>query len=110
LPKNMVRSARTATTLTKAALPKPAPAKTTMSRRASTAKAAVFTPAAMKAVTGVGAPSYTSGVQRWNGTAAILKASPAPTSPSPTVKSGPDACPMPENSVDPVAPYTSAAP
>ena len=27
----------------------------------------------MNAVTGVGAPSYTSGVQKWNGTAATLK-------------------------------------
>ena len=31
----------------------------------------------MKAVTGVGAPSYTSGVHMWNGTALILNASPA---------------------------------
>ena len=51
--------------------------------RASRANAAVFTPAAMKAVTGVGAPSYTSGVQAWNGTAATLKATPAATRPRP---------------------------
>src|SRR5215217_7840411 len=33
------------------------------------AKAAAFTPALISAVTGVGAPSYTSGVHMWNGTA-----------------------------------------
>ena len=38
-------------------------------------KAAVLTPAAMNAVTGVGAPSYASGAHMWNGTAAILKPS-----------------------------------
>ena len=37
--------------------------------------AAAFTPAAMKPVTGVGAPSYASGAHMWNGTAATLKAS-----------------------------------
>ena len=51
-----------------------------MSTRTSAAKAAAFTPAAMNAVTGVGAPSYTSGVHMWNGTAATLKAKPADTS------------------------------
>src|SRR4029453_10925848 len=30
-----------------------------------------------KAVTGVGAPVYTSGHQKWNGTAAVLKPNPA---------------------------------
>ena len=33
--------------------------------------------AASSAVTGVGAPSYTSGAQAWNGTTAILKPNPA---------------------------------
>ena len=37
------------------------------------ANAAAFTPAAMNAVTGVGAPSYASGAHMWNGTAATLK-------------------------------------
>ena len=36
----------------------------------------------MNAVTGVGAPWYTSGVQKWNGTAATLN--PRPTSSSAT--------------------------
>ena len=42
-----------------------------------TANAAAFTPAAMKPVTGAGAPSYTSGTHMWKGTAATLKANPA---------------------------------
>src|SRR3954452_19290127 len=42
-----------------------------------TTRAAVFVAAAMNAVTGVGAPSYTSGVHMWNGAADALKASPA---------------------------------
>ncbi len=37
----------------------------------------------MKAVTGVGAPSYTSGVHMWNGTADSLKARPATTNTMP---------------------------
>ena len=59
------------------------PASAERKTRARSANAAVFTPAAMNAVTGVGAPSYTSGVQAWNGTAAILKAMPAATRPRP---------------------------
>ena len=38
--------------------------------------AAVLTMVAMKAVIGVGAPSYTSGAQKWNGAAEILKPKP----------------------------------
>src|SRR3954471_11270638 len=49
-----------------------------MKTRRKEAKPAAFGPAAMKAVTGVGAPSYTSGVQMWKGAVAILK--PKPTS------------------------------
>ena len=41
--------------------------------------AATFAAAAKKAVTGVGEPSYTSGVHMWNGTAETLKARPAMT-------------------------------
>ena len=47
------------------------------STRSSAAKAATLPAEAMNAVTGVGAPWYTSGVQTWNGAAAILK--PRPT-------------------------------
>src|SRR5258708_7513648 len=39
-------------------------------------KAAVFTKVDMKAVMTVGAPSYTSGTQKWNGAADTLKARP----------------------------------
>src|SRR5450759_3332559 len=39
----------------------------------------------MKAVIGVGAPSYTSGVHMWNGTAAILKPKPTSTRTSATM-------------------------
>src|SRR3990170_5974308 len=38
----------------------------TMNRRSSAANAATFVPALMNAVTGVGAPWYTSGVHMWN--------------------------------------------
>ena len=44
--------------------------------RSIAANAAVLPTDAMKPLTGVGAPSYTSGVQKWNGTAATLKARP----------------------------------
>ena len=40
----------------------------------------------MNAVTGVGAPSYTSGVHIWNGTAESLNASPAITNATPTIR------------------------
>ena len=46
-------------------------------RRVKTASAATFGAEAKKAVTGVGAPSYTSGVHMWNGTAETLKQRPA---------------------------------
>src|SRR5882672_79225 len=41
--------------------------------RNSTAKPAAFGPTDMNPVTGDGAPSYTSGVQMWNGATATLK-------------------------------------
>ena len=45
--------------------------------RISAANPAAFTAEAIRAVTGVGAPTYTSGAQAWNGTAATLN--PRPT-------------------------------
>ena len=51
---------------------------------AKTAKAASLVAADMKAVTGVGAPWYTSGVHWWNGAIEILKARPTATMPTPT--------------------------
>src|SRR5262245_47005072 len=44
--------------------------------RRNTANAAAFGPAERNAVTGVGAPWYTSGAQTWNGDAETLNASP----------------------------------
>ena len=41
---------------------------------------------ANRAVTGVGAPSYTSGVHIWNGAAEILNAKPASKNTMPTTK------------------------
>ena len=42
----------------------------------------------MKAVTGVGAPSYTSGAQLWKGTAEILKPKPVTTRTKATTSNG----------------------
>src|SRR5262245_2258754 len=47
--------------------------------RSSIANDADFDPTDRNAVTGVGAPSYTSGAHIWNGTAAILNPTPATT-------------------------------
>src|SRR6266536_857531 len=47
--------------------------------RISIANDAAFDPTDRNAVTGVGAPSYTSGAHMWNGTAAILNPMPATT-------------------------------
>ena len=58
------------------------------STRMMAAKAAAFTPAAMKPVTGVGAPSYASGAHMWNGTAATLNASATRMKYSPRKNSG----------------------
>jgi len=41
-------------------------------KRSSMAKPAAFEPTARNAVTGMGAPVYTSGAHMWNGTEAIL--------------------------------------
>ena len=74
------------------------------------AKPAALTVVAMKAVTGVGAPSYASGAHMWNGTAEILKPSAMITSKKPMMNSG--ACDTPPcafcaivaSAVEPVAP------
>ena len=95
--------------------------------RSSAANAATLVAAAMNAVTGVGAPWYTSGVHMWNGTAATLKPRPTsssatPASSKPCLPPGFDArycampwCtlspePKPASDVVPVAPYVSAMP
>src|SRR5579871_2108352 len=58
-----------------------------VTRRNASTSAATFVAADIHAVTGVGAPSYTSGVHMWNGAADILKPSPATTSAIPTTRS-----------------------
>ncbi len=59
------------------------PGKAVKATRTRTAIAAIFGAEAKNVVTGVGAPSYTSGVHMWNGTAEILNASPASTNTRP---------------------------
>src|SRR5207253_5862576 len=61
--------------------------------RSSIAKDAAFEPTDRKAVTGVGAPSYTSGAHMWNGTAAILKPTPATTRMTASTSRGSRSCP-----------------
>src|SRR5438105_2445055 len=54
----------------------------TMSKtRAKAMRAAALVPTDIKAVTGAGAPSYTSGVQAWKGMAETLKAKPTASRP-----------------------------
>src|SRR6478735_3858788 len=59
----------------------------TWQTRSIAAKAATLVQDAMKAVTGVGAPWYTSGVQRWNGPTEALNSSPTSTSARPPISS-----------------------
>src|SRR5215472_12056208 len=80
-PTNIVRAARTQ----KAQNQKCVAAGTVAKMRRSNAKAAAFGPAENSAVTGVGAPSYTSGVQTWNGAAATLKPRPIRISAKPSL-------------------------
>src|SRR5580658_5840475 len=80
------------------------------STRRRIANAAAFTATAMNAVVGVGAPSYASGVQAWNGTALTLNARPTRISTTPISSTGSRpaavlvAAPIPTRSVWPVAP------
>src|ERR1700682_5146408 len=65
----------------------------------------------MNAVTGSGAPSYTSGAQAWNGTRLSLNASPTMNSPAPSASSGVTvAVASTANVTEPVAPNSSAEP
>ena len=61
--------------------------------RSSIANEAAFDPTDRNAVTGVGAPSYTSGAHMWNGTAAILKPTPATTRMTASTSRGSFSCP-----------------
>src|SRR3978361_1944284 len=56
--------------------------------RSSSDIAATFGAVAKNTVTGVGAPSYTSGVHMWNGTADTLNANPTSTNTIPTTNPG----------------------
>ena len=58
--------------------------KQTINSLNNAAIAAVFTIVAIKAVTGVGAPSYTSGAQKWKGAAESLKPMPINSMITPT--------------------------
>src|SRR5947208_15811054 len=81
--------------------------------RSSKAKAAAFGPAEKRAVAGVGAPSYTSGVHTWNGAAATLQPSPIRIMASPSSTSGLSTSssePILVSIVVPLEPYTSAIP
>src|SRR4051795_6406723 len=61
-----------------------------------------------KAVTGVGAPSYVSGAQKWNGTAEILNANPPSVRKTATANNGSGWCDavfaMSDRSVEPLIP------
>src|SRR5258708_37112057 len=74
LPTVMVTNASTPNSTAHSGL---MPGKAPLKMRRMTAKPAAFEPTEKNAVAGVAAPWYTSGVQSWNGAAAILKPSPA---------------------------------
>src|SRR2546421_2310654 len=89
----------------------------TVNTRSNAANPATLVADDMNAVTGVGAPWYTSGVHMWNGTAATLN--PRPTSSSAIATISTPSCSsvvvarnwaMPVRFVVPVAPYASAIP
>src|SRR5258705_1603053 len=69
-------------------------AKVSMNTREKDANAAAFEPVERNAVTGVGAPSYTSGDHTWNGALAILKPKPTSIIAAPASSIGPEnSCP-----------------
>src|SRR3990172_13390123 len=84
-----------------------------MTRR-RTANPAAFDATEMNAVMGVGAPSYTSGDQKWKGTAATLNPKPTSTSmdAATTARGGmlPSAPPNSYRLVLPVNPYNRLKP
>src|SRR5512136_1930307 len=83
--------------------------------RNTIANEAAFDPTEMKAATGVGEPSYTSGAHMWNGTAAILKLTPATTMMTARTSRGSFSYPasaiaIDRSAVDPDRPYISDIP
>src|ERR687885_1998414 len=111
LPTVMVTKASTPNRTDHSAL---MPGRAALKMRRMTAKPAAFEATEKKAVAGVAAPWYTSGVHSWNGAAAILKPSPATsivTASSAAVDGGPlNTRAMSTRVVAPVAPYSSAMP
>src|SRR6478609_3734364 len=109
-PKNMLSAAATHS----AQNHRGGAASTLARMRSASANAAALGPVDSRAVTGAGAPSYTSGVQSWNGAAATLKAKPIKMNPRPIFKSE---CAeslangvMRSRCVEPVAPNDNAIP
>ncbi|CPU38555.1 Uncharacterised protein [Mycobacteroides abscessus] len=92
------------------------PGSATYSTRSSAPNAAIFVVAAMNAVTGVGAPWYTSGTQKWNGTAPTLNSSPTDNMATPSSRkdrspaSASTARATASSSTVPAYPYTNADP
>src|SRR5919199_1256928 len=66
---------------------KPLVGATSKNTRKNAANAAVLVATLINAVTGVGAPSYTSGVHQWNGTSATLNPKPTTSNPAPITRS-----------------------
>ena len=84
-----------------------------MNTRASARNATALVAVDMNAVTGVPAPSYTSGVHQCSGAALTLNARPPSTIAAPVSSSTPrlpSKPPIAAKVSDPVAPYTSALP
>src|SRR3989304_2488156 len=89
------------------------PGKAVTNTRRSAANPAAFAPTDMNAVTTEGAPSYTSGVHMWKGTAATLKLRPTRMSAAPARSSALLGCAAARTCarlVEPLPPYTSAIP
>src|SRR3972149_8595224 len=84
--------------------------------RTRMANPAAFEAVEMKAVIGVGAPSYTSGVQKWNGTAATLNPNPVRIKITAPLRNQGEICPIrilstsTYNAVSPVTPYSRLNP
>ena len=99
----------TASTMKKSAHSSPSDGIPTTKIRSSIANDAALDPTDRNAVTGVGAPSYTSGAHMWNGTAAILNPMPAPMRITASTSTRLVSCPrnaaaMPARLVVPVTP------
>ena len=92
------------------------PVEVTAITRTRAAKPAALLATARKPPTDAGAPAYTSGAQKWNGTAEILNAKPANTSTAATTNMGwlaapfATACPIVSREVPPDSPTIIESP